>query len=154
MLSVLRSTGLKVVGATGLLVLAALAHAAEPVQKSTEPRAASTLNQGQKWETDAAVREGMNNIRNAMAAHQDRMVKEQLSVQDYHQLAATIERNVATLMANRKISKEADKAFHLIVMIDLTHSVELMRAAPKVQLQRAGALGLVQTLRNYGEYFQ
>jgi len=29
-----------------------------------------------------------------------------------------------------------------------------MRASPKIQAQRAGAFGVLQSLRNYGQYFQ
>lgn len=154
MLAVLRSTGLRVLGATSLVLFAALVHAAEPTLKPTEPRAVSTLNQGKKWETDAAVRQGMESIRDAMAAHQERIAKDQLSAQDYQKLAALIEKNVASILANRKVSKEAGNAFHVIVMLDLTQNVELMRAGLKVSLQRVGALGMLQSLRNYGDYFQ
>ena len=154
MLSVLRTTGLRVLGATSLLVFATLVHATEPSPKPVEQRAPSSLNQGKKWETDAAVRQGMDNIRDALAAHQTRIAKEQLNAQDYQQLAATIDKNVSAILTNRKVSKEAEKAFHLIIMLDLTQNVELMRAGLKVSLQRTGALGMLQTLRNYGEYFQ
>jgi hypothetical protein len=55
---------------------------------------------------------------------------------------------------NCKLSKEADAAFHTIVLADLSQSAELMRTSPKLKVQRAGALGVLQALRNYGEYFQ
>lgn len=154
MLSVLRLTGFRLLGAAGLVLSATLVHAAEPIQKSTAPGAASTLSQGTKPEVDAATRQGMDNIRAVMAAHQERIAKEQLNAQDYQQLADVIDKNVAAIMAHRTLGKEARKEFHLIVMLDLDHNVALMRSGLKVPLQRAGALGMMQILRNYGEYFQ
>jgi hypothetical protein len=50
--------------------------------------------------------------------------------------------------------KEVDAASYSIVMADLIHGAELMRSSPKIQVQRAGALGVQQSLRNYGKYFQ
>lgn len=154
MLSVLRSTGFRLLGAAGLILSATLIHAAEPTQKSTEPSAVSTLSQGKKLEVDAATRQGMDNIREVMAAHQERIAKEQLNVQDYQQLADVIDKNVAAIMANRTLSKDVRKEFNLIVMLDLKQNVALMRSGLEVPLQRVGALGMLQILRNYGDYFQ
>ena len=57
-------------------------------------------------------------------------------------------------MSSRKLGKDAETAFHLVVMVDLNHSVELMLKSRDVKLQRVGALGVLQILRNYGTYFQ
>lgn len=154
MLSVIRSTGFRLLGAAGLILSTTLVHAAESTPKSTAPGAVSTQIQGQKLEIDAATRQGMDNIRETMAAHQERIAKEQLNAQDYQQLADVIDKNVAIIMAHRTLSKEARKKFHLIVMLDLDQNVALMRSGLNVPLQRVGALGMLQILRNYGDYFQ
>jgi hypothetical protein len=104
--------------------------------------------------TDEVLRRGMDNIRQVMIANREAIENERLSTQDYQRLAAAVNKEAADIVKNCKLSKEADKAFHSIVLADLTQSTELMRASPKVQVQRAGAFGVLQSLRNYGEYFQ
>ena len=154
MLVVLRSTFLQLVSAVGLLVLACGVSAGTPAQKLQTSQTESTLDQGKKWETDAVVRQGMENIRQVMAAQQTRITQAVLNAQDYRQLAETIDQQLALLMQNRKISKGAEKAFHLVVMVDLTQNLNLMRTGATVPLQRVGALGVLQSLRLYGTYFQ
>jgi hypothetical protein len=114
----------------------------------------AVLNHGKKWETDETLRRGMENIRQAMIASQQDIEKERLGAQDYQRLAIAVNKNVADMLKNCKLSKGADSAFHLVVLNDLTQSAELMRTAQKIQLQRVGALGVLQSLHNYGEYFQ
>jgi hypothetical protein len=96
----------------------------------------------------------MDSIRQAMLASREAIDKERLGAQDYQRLAATVSRETSNIVKNCRLSKEADAAFHSIVLADLLHGAELMRTSPKVQAQRAGALGVLQSLRNYGEYFQ
>ncbi len=104
--------------------------------------------------TDEAVRQGMENIRQAMMASQDGIRNEQLRAQDYQRLADTIDKNVAVMRQHMQLSKTTEKAFHLVVMMDLTQSTALMRTGLKVPLQRAGAFGVMQSLRHYGDNFQ
>jgi hypothetical protein len=115
---------------------------------------AHRCSQGEKWESDAAVRQGMESIRLALAANQERIDKGQLSAKDYQRLGSVIDKNLADIVKNRTVTKEAAKAFHLVIVIDLNHDLELMRAGHTVQLQRTGALGALQSLRHNGDYFQ
>ena len=154
MLSVLRSTGLKLCSGIGLVLCIAVAAAAAPAPTLATPKAESALNAGKKWETDTAIRQGMENIRQAMVESQTRITAEQLSAQDYQQLARKLDKNMADIEKNKTITKEAKTAFHLVIMIDLKQSVAMMRTGATVKLQRVGALGALQSLRLYGEYFQ
>lgn len=154
MFSVLRLTGFRLLGVAGLVLSATWVHAAEPTQNSTAPGAASTLSQSKKSEVDAATRQGMDNIRDVMAAHQERIAKEQLNAQDYQQLADVIDKNVAAIMTHRTLNEKARKEFNQVVMLDLNHNVALMRSGSTLALPRVGALGMLQILRNYGKYFQ
>lgn len=154
MLSVLRSTGFRLLGATGLVLAATLVHAAEPTQKFTTPSPMSTSSQSKTMEVDTATRQSMDNIREVMAVQQERIAKEQLNAQDYQRLADVIDKNVAAILTNQTLGHEARKQFQSIVMLDLNHNVALMRSGLTLALQRVGALGMLQILRNYGEYFQ
>lgn len=147
--TILRLAGLGICVATGLMSLAAPAYA-----DTHTNHAAPALKQGQKWATDDVLRRGMDNIRKTMLANREAIEKERLGTQDYQRLAAAIDKDAADIMKNCRLSKEADEAFHSIVLTDLTQGTELMRISPKVPAQRAGALGVLQSLRNYGEYFQ
>lgn len=154
MLAVLRSTGSKVYGAIGLIFLATLVYAEDHTHQPSQPSAGHSLKQGEKWATDAALRQGMDNIRQAMTSSQKAIDQERLGAQDYQRLAEVVDKNVADIVKNCKLTKEADAAFHTVVLADLTSSSQLMRTSPKIQAKRAGALGVLQSLRNYGEYFQ
>jgi hypothetical protein len=153
-LAILRMAGLGVYVVTGLISLAAPAYAEEQTLKQGARSAAPALRQSQKLATDEVLRRGMGNIRQLMIANREAIENDRLSTQDYQRLAAAVNKEAADIVKNCKLSKEADKAFHSIVLADLTQSTELLRASPKVQVQRAGAFGVLQSLRNYGEYFQ
>lgn len=155
MLTVLRSTGFSLWCGIGLISVSSLVCAAPPAQKSEASSTEITVNAAKpKWETDEAVRQGMANIRQAMTARLDGISKAQLSAQDYQRLAETIDKNIAVMMKTRNVNKETEKALHLVVMMDLSQSTDLMRSGLKVPLQRAGAFGVMQSLRNYGQHFQ
>lgn len=154
--AILRSAGLGICIAAGLISLAAPVYAdtnAQTLRQGTQS-SAPTLRQGQKWETDEVLRQGMDNIRRAMIANREAIKQGQFSTQDYQRLAAAVDQEVAGIVKNCKLSKEADKAFHVIVLADLAQSTESVRTSPKVQAQRAWVFGALQSLRNYGEYFQ
>jgi hypothetical protein len=153
-LVILRLAGLGVCVATGLISLSAPVYANEQTFKNDARSAPPALKQGQKLATDEVLRRGMDNIRQVMLANREAIETERLSAQDYQRLAAAVDKEAADIVKNCKLGKEADKAFHAIVLADLTQSTGLMRTSPKVQVQRAGAFGVLQSLRNYGEYFQ
>ena len=112
------------------------------------------LKPGEKWKTDEVVKLGMDNIRQAISVRQDDIIKGRLSAHDYHRIAIVIERNAAEIVRNCKLAKDADSAFHRVVLVDLLDGVTLMRTSKNIQAQRVGALGVLQSLRNYGKYFQ
>jgi hypothetical protein len=147
MLAILRLAGI----ATGLISLVAPVYADQHTHDAHS--AAPALEQGRKWATDEVLRRGMDGIRQAILANREAIEKEHLGVQDYQRLAAAVNKDAADIVKNCKLSKEVDSAFHSIVLADLMQSTELMQVSPKAQVQRAGAFGVLQSLRHYGEYF-
>lgn len=95
----------------------------------------------------------MENIRQAVAARQADIQQDRLGARDYQQLAEVISTNVGHIIKDCKLTQAADAGLHTVVLSDLTHSSELMRASTKRAGQRAAALGVLQSLRLYGEYF-
>lgn len=123
-------------------------------QRSSESQQVSAARPAMKWATDDIVRQRMENIRQAVAANQASIQQDRLDSRDYQQLAEVINTNVNHLIRDCKLTQAVDAALHTLVLTDLTHSSELMRTSPKRAAQRAGALGVLQTLRLYGEYFE
>jgi hypothetical protein len=150
--------GINVLSALCLVLVTTPAYAEEhqhqhKSQSNAQP-SMYVLKPGEKWKTDEVVKLGMNNIRQAISARQDDITKGRLSAHDYHRIAIVIERNAAEIVRNCKLAKDADSAFHSVVLVDLLDGVTLMRTSKNIQAQRAGALGVFQALRNYGKYFQ
>jgi len=88
------------------------------------------LNHGQKWPTDAPLRQGMENIR--AAVHKGL---------EHDALAKAVETEVAGIVQNCKLPPEADAQLHIVI-------AELMAGAEAHDVKRvAGALNA------YGEHF-
>lgn len=154
MITTFQLKGLKALGALALIFSTVSAHADGYIYKPNKPASEHTLKQGEKWRTDEAVRFGMDNIRQAVSVSQGDIIQGKLNSQDYLAIADVVDRNVTDMVKKCKLSPEADKAFHTVVLVDLKGSVEFMRVSQNVQTQRVGALAVLQTLRNYGKYFQ
>ncbi len=148
-------SALRQCAAIGLLLLATTASAADGhTHKSPASGGMQAPKPGEKWASDEVLRQGMDNIRQAMAASQTGIEQERLTTQEYRQLAETVDKSLAGIIKNCKLPKDADKAFHTIVLMDMNAGLQMMRTSPKVAAQRVGALGVLQALRNYGQYFQ
>lgn len=156
MVGIVRSVIFRMLGIAGLMVVATLAVAAEHEHghETGDTGTGQVVRPGGVWMTDEVVRQGMAHIRQAMAARQEDIEKGRLESQDYRRLAEVVDQDVAAIMKNCKLPREADKAFHDVVLVDLIDGAELMRTSTKTPAQRVGALGVLQALRNYGKYFQ
>jgi hypothetical protein len=129
-------------------------YADEFVYKPAEKYVGKTLNHGEKWQTDAPLRLGMDNIHTLMTAKQNNVLKESLKSSEYFMLSQAVDKNIAYITKNCKLTIDSDRAFHTVVLADMIEGVALMRSSGDVQVQRLGALGILQTLRNYGKYFE
>lgn len=152
----LHKNGLAALIAAGCLGLAAPALAAEHAHHHAPDAhaAAPALKPGQKWATDDTLRRGMEAIRQTMSPRQEAIDKGRLGSRDYQQMGAAVHKSIVEVVSQCKLPKDADSALHSIVLGDLVQGAELMQKSPKVDTQRAAALGVLQALRNYGEYFQ
>jgi hypothetical protein len=88
------------------------------------------LNQGKKWQTDAPLRQGMENIRAVVA----KGAKDEA-------LAKAVETEVAGIVQNCKLEPEADEQLHIVI-------AELMAGA---EAKDAGRVA--KALNAYGEHF-
>lgn len=138
--------------AAGLSFAVIAAHADEHRKVASERGAVDQPQQS--WEPDAAVRHGMENIRNAMLANEPAIRADRLASAEYRRLADFAAKNVDAIVKESKLPKEANSALHVIVLSDMNRSIELMRSGQKTAVQRAGAFGVLQSLRLYGDYFR
>jgi len=107
------------------------------------------LNHGEKWKTDAALRQGMQAINNAVrravpAYHDDALTKT-----DADKLAKQINEQVNYLVANCKLEPGADATLHVLIG-------ELLTAAARQSeepLSGQGVSVMIDTLQQYPVYF-
>ena len=130
------------------------AYADEHAYKANAKHELQPLKHGEKWQTDDALRKGMENIRNVVLVVQNDVLKGSLSASEYVRIGLEVEKNIASITKNCKLSVESDKAFHTVVLADMAEGAGLMLSSKNIQMQRLSALAVLQTLRNYGKYFE
>ena len=107
------------------------------------------LNAGQKWETDAALRKSMAEIRQSMDSSLHAIHENKLSAKAYGGLAKQVEGAVAEIIANCKLPPAADTQLHLVVS-DLLAGAEQMKSKTR---RMDGVIKVIGALDNYGNYF-
>lgn len=110
------------------------------------------LNNGKKWETDAPLRQGMQNVRKLMDASLHDIHEGKLSAAKYGALAKQVNAEVAGIVANCKLEPKADAQLHLVIA-DLGEGVEAMEGKAKKVKRQAGAVKVLDALDKYGRYF-
>lgn len=110
------------------------------------------LNAGQKWATDASLRQAMDGINRAMATALPLIHKNRFSVAEYDKLAAGINEKVAYAVENCRLAPDADAMLHLLIA-ELAGGAEAMAGQAAVS-RHDGAVRVLQALRSYGQYFR
>lgn len=139
----LLAAGIVLAGAGG-------AMAAEPTHSHAhgESEATLTLDHGQKWQTDAPLRQGMGNMRAAMSKALPAIHGNKLDRAGYDALAGKLEGEMAYVVTNCKLDPQADAQLH-IVLAQIGGGIEQMKAARGEN----GAVAVVTALNAYGEHF-
>ena len=110
------------------------------------------LNQGKKWPTDAPLRQGMENIRGAVAKNVPAIHAGKATPKQYQALANKVNAEVAGIVQNCKLEPEADAQLHLVIA-ELMAGAEAMEGKVKGETRRAGAEKVAKALNAYGEHF-
>ena len=137
------------------LALSANSHAADAHHHDAHGSAGPQqlqLNAGQKWATDAPLRQAMNDINQAMAKALPLIHKNQFGDEAYQALAATVSQKVAYTVEHCKLEPQADAMLHLVIA-DLMAGAETMEGKT-ANSRHDGAVRVLQALRAYGQYFQ
>lgn len=153
MMQKLLQSALLILASTGSPFLAMTTYADQPraAPAVTSGNAVATL--ARKWKTDPAVRIAMENIRQAMFASQLDIEQDRLGTRDYQRLAAMVNTSIAGMKKDVRLPREAADALHTIVLMDLMSNSEMMQWPQRLPVQRVGALGVLQSIRLYGEHF-
>lgn len=109
------------------------------------------LNDGARWETDDALRQGMIDIRNAMAAALPRIHDGEFISAEYVELADKVDGRIEYLVENCKLTPEADEQLH-VVLVEIIDGSTAMKGAGDAD-PRQGAVRIIQALDLYPQYF-
>lgn len=110
-----------------------------------------SLNHDQKWSTDEPLRQGMEKLRVAFAAHLHAIHKGALSAAEFKMLGEKTENEVGIMIAQCKLDPEADAMLHLVIA-EMLEGADLMMGKSKGKPE-AGAHKVVTALNNYSVYF-
>jgi hypothetical protein len=146
-----------IVGALCLVAQSALAqapsapdaHAAHGHKHAHAADAALSLNAGEPWQTDEALRRGMLQIRVASAMLTPAFEAAQLSQPQAAQLAEAVRLTVNTMIAECQLPADADANLHLI----LGRLLAAAEALETASLAAEGLPAIQAALQDYGHYF-
>ena len=110
------------------------------------------LNNGQKWETDANLRLGMERIRNALAAELPAIHAGKITAEQYRALAQKVNEQTEFMVKNCKLDQKADAMLHL-VLADIMAGADAMVGLGGSKA-RKGAEKIVHALESYGKFFK
>ena len=110
------------------------------------------LNAGKKWETDAALRQSMDDINQAMARALPLIHKKRCSDSDYATLASKINQKVGYDVEHCKLEAKADAMLHIVIG-ELMAGAEIMEGKTAAT-RHDGAVRVRHALESYGKYFQ
>jgi hypothetical protein len=129
--------------AVAALLFAAAAMAAEDAfwHRHAAAGPSLALDHGRKWQTDAPLRQGMENIRAALSEGMT-----------YEALAAEVRSEVAGIVQNCRLEPAADAQLH-VVLIQLLAGAEAMEGKVPGENRRDGAERIGKALNAYGGHF-
>lgn len=146
-------------GAAGLLVAAVAvaqvhdAHSQGDAHAGHEGHTASdaqlSLNDGQKWKTDAPLRAGMEALRDDVAAAVKPIHAKTYTPAQYTALAGKIEKQLVSIMAQCKLPPDADAQLH-VLLVEFFGGVETMK---KDGDRMQGVVRIIKALGAYEQYF-
>ncbi len=110
------------------------------------------LDQGARWQTDAALRTGMEAIRDELARAIPQVHAGRFDAAQYRSLAASIEGQVGYIVQNCKLEPEADEVLHAIIA-RLGEGVEVIGGHTAGTAPEQGVVHLAQTLDDYAAHF-
>lgn len=136
-----------------LLLAPAIASATQAVHEHA-PAAQNqlTLDHGKRWATDAALRDGMTDIRAAMAAKLPAIHDNTLDDAGYAALVAELETALTGIFKNCRLPPAADMQLHHI-LLPMNAAIQDMKQAKTAAQRHDAAVAILGGLADYGRYF-
>jgi hypothetical protein len=107
------------------------------------------LDQGKRWPTDEPLRQGMSDIRAAIATAFPQIHVGQFTSAQYGAIAAKIQERVDHIVGNCRLPEEADAQLHVVLM-EIADGTEAMRSGSN---SLGGAMRVIQAIEAYGQHF-
>lgn len=111
-------------------------------------QAALSLNDGNKWATDEALRHAMHGIVELMQPH----LHQPAASADYSTLSHGIHSNIEYMVQNCKLEPAADAALHVIIG-EMIAGTELLDGKQGEAARSQGVEKIAQALTSYTQYF-
>lgn len=109
-----------------------------------------TLNHGKKWNSDAPLRQSMDTLRSAFQQKLEGN-HHAISKADFKQLGEITHAEVSNMVANCKLTPEADAVLHQIIA-EMMQGADVMTGKTKGKPENA-AHKVIAALNNYGRLF-
>lgn len=110
------------------------------------------LNQGQKWETDAALRQGMGALHQIVSTGLDGAHANSLKADDYKKMSGDIMTQFTYIVENCDLEPEADAQLH-ILLGNIVQGVETIEGKVSGEQPEDGLIKMAQALNSYGSHF-
>jgi hypothetical protein len=107
-----------------------------------------SLDEGEKWETDAPLRAAMETVRDAVAAVADDVHAGGMTSAEYGALAAVVDSQVEYMVANCELPPDADAQLHVLLGEFLGAAEQLRGEEPE-----AGVEAIADSLAAYNAHF-
>lgn len=143
--------------AAGALTILGSVFAAAPASAAEGHRhdshAVLKLNEGAKWQTDDALRTGMERIRTAVAHAIPEVHAGRYDAAQYRTLGETVERQVAYIVQNCKLQPDADAALHAIIA-EIGKGLDVITTRSGGGRRADGVIHLARALDDYAAHFE
>ena len=110
------------------------------------------LDHGARWQTDAALRTGMEAIRDALARAIPQVHAGRFDGAQYRALAESVEGQVAYIVQNCKLEPAADEVLHAVIA-DIGKGVDVIAGRAGGVEREQGVVHLVGALDAYASHF-
>ena len=110
------------------------------------------LNQGQKWETDAALRQGMGALHQIVSTGLKGAHASALNPDDYKKMSGEIMTQFTYIVENCDLEPEADAQLH-ILLGNIIQGVEAIEGKVSDKQAEEGLIAMAQALNSYGSHF-
>jgi hypothetical protein len=144
-LSALLALPLGTMAGTAMASDAALSHGHE-VHGTME------LNQGQKWETDAALRQGMGALHQIVSTGLESAHANALNADDYKKMSGDIMTQFTYIVETCDLEPEADAQLH-ILLGNIVQGVETIEGKVSGEQPEEGLIKMAHALNSYGSHF-